>query len=121
MPEQTSPRPSRAPGPGDPGFDPIEAAPREQGGSVWAVALAVSDEGPNDPKLAVHPAENFSPAILDVDCDRGSRTGLHLRPEKEYWYAVIYFYSQETAFKFKELYDLKVVGVVKDEPIKDCR
>ncbi len=105
--------------PDDPA-DSLELVPREQGGPIWAVVHAVSDKGPEDPKLDGGPGED-GPLDVDVDCDRGARNGLRLRSEKDYWYAAEYVSTQQAAFRYKQRYDLKLVGIVRVDPIKGCR
>ncbi|HEV2087090.1 MAG TPA: hypothetical protein VGR21_02140 [Cryptosporangiaceae bacterium] len=104
-----------------PGTAPVS---REQGGPLWAVALAVSNQSADDPKLLATVdafAAHGTVRIVSVECDLGIRSGLNLRPERSYWYAALYFESEDAAFAFKTGNQLKVVGVVRVVPTKGCR
>ncbi len=98
---------------------------REVGGPLWSLALVVSDQSADDPKLraAVETVAPYDTAatVLSVECDPGIRPGLNLRPQKRYWYAALYFETQDAAFGFKESRKLKVAGVVSVQPVKGCR
>jgi len=110
--ERTAPEPTRV--------------PRERGGSLWAVAIEISDKQDfNDPKL-IKAADRHNGYLVGVNCDKGAREGLKLRPGKVYWYVTVYFATQDEAFAYKKKYaGDDVIGVVKVEPltgqgVEDC-
>lgn len=89
---------------------------RERGGALWAVVLEITDQAEPDSDM-VRIADQHSAYIVNPSCDDGAREGLRLRPEKDYWYVVVYLPSQELGFAYKKRYAPGgVIGVVNVTP-----
>lgn len=91
---------------------PAEAG-AAQGGSYWAVFLAVAYDGAEqelqDALGSAH-AVGYEAGIGDIGCTTGAREALGLDPGKSYEAVSIFFTTQADAQEFVDLYEPGVVG-----------
>ncbi len=89
--------------------------PRERGGTLWVLVLAITDKHEPTSELT-NVATRYAAYLVGPTCDEGAEAGLRLKPEKVYWYAALYFASQRDAFTYKGKYTGGVIGIVKVVP-----
>lgn len=81
----------------------------------WSVVLAVGDR-PTDSAVAAARDDvarlGYTAQTGEVTCDRGLREALGLRPDRKYYFASVYFATEELAWQFVAAYPPEVVGVV---------